>query len=143
MGPINQLIWIDQANGILLGIALFGKMIFILTPLPFDEIFGSQFCDWSDLPGCTYLVGSFIWSSLIAIYRVIYIKAQNWIKNVVGEKRLLRIFMGIAFSFYIPASLWLAMYDYRSSSEIMCYRRSNEETLILLTYQVILQSISN
>jgi hypothetical protein len=25
----------------------------------------------------------------------------------------------------------------------MCYRRSNEETLILLTYQVILQWISN
>ena len=136
MGPINNLIWIDQVNGIFLGIALFGKIIFILTPMPFSELLGSDFCDWSDLPGCIYLAGSFIWSSFTAIYRVMYVKSQNWIRNVVGEKRLLTIFITIAFSCHISISLWLAKYDYRSSADKMCYHRSNEEMLIFQTYQV-------
>jgi hypothetical protein len=27
-----------------------------------------------------YITGSFVWSSFIAVYRVLYIKAQSWVK---------------------------------------------------------------
>jgi hypothetical protein len=34
-------------------------------------------------------------SSFIAFYRIIYIKAQNWLKFRVGEKVLLRFLLGV------------------------------------------------
>ena len=66
MGPINYLIWIDQANGLFLGVSISYKLIAINCPFPLREMFGETFCEWIDLPGCVYLAGSNIWSSIIA-----------------------------------------------------------------------------
>ena len=63
-GPVNYLIWIDQLNGILLGIVILVKILAINSPVPLSLIFGESFCEWVDLPG---------WS----FYRIL-IKIQGW-----------------------------------------------------------------
>ena len=78
--PINSLIWIYQINGIFLGIGLIFKIILILSPVPLGHMIGESFCDWLTLPGCIYIVGVTLWSSFIAFFRIVYIKAQRWLK---------------------------------------------------------------
>ena len=85
MGVINYLIWLDQVNGVFLGVALFNKSILNLLPFPLSSVLGSEFCDWIDLPGCIYLVGSFVWSSITAVYRVLYMKCLSWMKDIIGN----------------------------------------------------------
>ena len=85
MGVINYLIWLDQVNGVFLGVALFNKSILNLLPFPLIGVLGSEFCDWIDLPGCIYLVGSFVWSSITAVYRVLYMKCFSWMKDIIGN----------------------------------------------------------
>ena len=78
--PVSCLIWIDQISGSFLGIGLIFKIILILSPVPLGHLMGESFCDWLTLPGCLYIVGATLWSSLIAFFRIVYIKAQNWLK---------------------------------------------------------------
>jgi hypothetical protein len=49
--PVNYLIWIDQLNGILLGVVILVKILAINAPVPLSHIFGERFCEWIDLPG--------------------------------------------------------------------------------------------
>ena len=51
IGPINYLIWIDQLNGIFLGVSMAIKIILIIIPVPLNEVVGNSFCNWIDLPG--------------------------------------------------------------------------------------------
>ena len=136
-GPINYMIWIDQMNGCFLGLAILGKLVMINCPVPLSEVLGQSFCDWVDLPGSVYLAGSFIWSGLTASYRVLFIKAQNCISNGIGYTKLFHIFLAIGLLLHIPVSMWLAMFDYRSSSEKMCTHNSNQENAIYLMYKVL------
>ena len=54
-GPVNYLIWIDQLNGILLGIVILVKILAINSPVPLSLIFGESFCEWIvDLPGLSF-----------------------------------------------------------------------------------------
>jgi hypothetical protein len=135
IGPINFLIWIDQINGLLLGVTIMLRLIMINNPYPLSETFGKTFCEWIDLPGCIYLVGSYIWSCLTAIYRILLLKAQTWV-NEFGEFKLLSIFLMFGTFLLISSSLWLAMFDYRSISQRMCFHYSIEEAYLFQTYQV-------
>ena len=135
---INVFIWIDQINGCLLGVSILGKCVMISSPVPLSEVLGQQFCQWVDLPGCVYLAGSFIWSSLTAAYRILFIKAQNCISNGIGYNKLFSIFLATGFSIHFPISLWLSIFDYRSSSDKMCTHNSDQENAIYLKYKVII-----
>ena len=63
------------------------------------DVMGNQFCQITyiiALYGLAYLiVGSFG----ISLYRVLYIKHEQWIKQVVGEKRLLGIVLAFSVTF--------------------------------------------
>ncbi len=93
--------------------------------------------------GCLYLVGSYLWSSFTAIYRVIYLKAQSWLNKVGGERKLLKVFLLAGFTLLTIASLWLTLFDPRNSSEKMCNHYSNEVAVLFYTHQVIWYKISN
>ena len=136
MGPINYLIWLDQVNGVFLGITLFYKAIVINLPFPLSDIIGATLCEWIDLFGSIYLVGSYIWSSCTAMYRIIYFKAQSCIVRVGGEKPLLKIFIFAGLFLHTVGALWLTVFDHRNSSEKLCSHYSNEEMIILYSYKV-------
>ena len=74
--PINQLIILDQLNGILLSAGLLMRIIALLYPYPLSSVLGHDFCTWTSLPGAIYTSGKTCWSCSIALIRVIYIKAQ-------------------------------------------------------------------
>ena len=136
MGPINYLIWIDQINGIFLGFNILAKIFSIAAPVPLAEILGSNFCEWIDLPGCFYIIGSYLWSSFIAIYRILYLKGSHYVKNVIGERNLLNIMLIYGFTVQIIPTFWLAVFDFRSSSEKLCSHHTTEEIIIFQMYQV-------
>jgi hypothetical protein len=134
--PINYLIWIDQINGIFLGLNILAKILSIAAPVPLEEVFGSNFCEWIDLPGCFYISGSYIWSSFTAIYRILFLKAGHFVKNVVGEWNLLKILLILGFILQLIPTVLLTMFDFRSSSEKLCGHYSTEEKIILQMYKV-------
>jgi hypothetical protein len=73
-GPVNSLIWIDQLNEFLLGFLVIYKILALHWPSPLREVFGEGFCKWITFPVCIYFSGTVIWSSLIAMTRIVYIK---------------------------------------------------------------------
>ena len=74
--PINLLIFMDQLNGSLLGVGLVVRLVTLLYPYPLARVLGSDFCYWVSLPGGIYSSGKTCWSCVIALLRVIHIKAQ-------------------------------------------------------------------
>ena len=91
IGAINYLIWIDQLNGIFMGINILIKCIEISLPVPSSAFVGADVCRWVDLPGCFYIIGSYVWSCFTAVYRILCMKCQSWVFNVVGEEILLKV----------------------------------------------------
>ena len=135
--PINSLIWMDQLNGTIFGIFInfYGAVVLILPMSP-KSIFGQQFCDWIPLPGCISLTGYIIWSCLIAIYRILYIKAQTWIKYRIGERRLLVVCIIVGLALHFCLSLGIFYFDDESLMGKFCTYYSAEDLHILQMYNV-------
>ena len=102
---------------------------------PLSDIFGSQSCQimmYVAVYGLAYLsVGSLG----IAIYRVMYIRHENLVKYIIGEKPLLLIilFMGGAFTGVI-----MILYMSENNGDLpginMCTGLSASHTLVLIQY---------
>ena len=135
--PINYLIWMDQLNGILFGTfnLVYGAAVFMLPMSPYS-IFGQQFCDWIPLAPCISLTGYMIWSCLLAVYRILYIKAQNWVKYVIGERRLLVVCITVGLSLQLCLSLGIFYFDDESLVAKVCSHYSAEDLQILHLYKV-------
>lgn len=137
--PINSLIWIDQLSGIIFGTF---NLIFASTVLMLKQslksLFGESFCRWVPLAGCINLTGYIIWSSLIAIYRILYIKAQGWIKYKVGERCLLQCFILLGLIFQTGLSVTIFYFDDESLVSKACNHFSAEDVDIIQQYHVSL-----
>ena len=79
-----------------------------------------------------YLIGATVWSSLIAVYRILFIKAQNQF----GDKTFLRLIFisGLAQSFAF--SYLLAFFDYEGVNIKLCTHLNSEGIDILQTLKV-------
>ena len=73
---------------------------------------------------------------MLALYRIFYIKAQNWVKNKVGEKRLLLIFLIVGLLFHGAVSYFVFLVDDESVMAKMCNHQTEEEIEILRDYNV-------
>ena len=73
---------------------------------------------------------------MLALYRIFYIKAQNWVKNKVGEKRLLLIFLIVGLLFHGAVSYLVFLVDDESVMAKMCNHQTDEEIEILRDYNV-------
>jgi hypothetical protein len=49
--PINNLIWIDQLNGLFSAVNISGRIVTLFLPFPLSDLTGGSFCKWSSLPG--------------------------------------------------------------------------------------------
>jgi hypothetical protein len=106
LGSVNYLIWIDQINGFFLGYTIVARIMFIVSPYPVSDLLGFDFCKLNVFFISVYLSASNVWSCFIAIFRVVFIKAQNWLSTQIGEINLLKIMIGFgSFSMqqYFPA----------------------------------------
>ena len=77
LGPINYLIVMDQINGLFLAVSIVMRITFIASPMPMSSVAGHYFCNVANLAGAVYIGGSYIWSSYIALFRVLFIKAKD------------------------------------------------------------------
>jgi len=136
--PINSLIWMDQICGIVFGTfnLIFGSVTLML-PVSLKSIMGEQFCNIvPPLSGCINLTGYIIWSALIAIYRTLYIKAQNWVKYKIGEKRLLKLVIYLGSFVQLSLSLTIVYFDDDSLVVKVCHHYSPNDLEILQQYRV-------
>ena len=86
------------------------------------------------LAGQVYLSGMSVWSCLIAFYRIVYIKKQNWIDSFLGDKKFLTLLLLTGAMLSFSMSYFLAFYDYEGVNIKLCTQFSKEdiETLQLI-----------
>ena len=135
--PINSLIWIDQICGLVFGTsAIIFAAAALILPVSIRSLMNEQFCNWLPLTGNIYLTGLTIWSAFIAIYRTLYIKAQNWVKHMIGEKQLLWLSFGLGLFFQFALSLTIFYFDEESFISKICNHYTSNYIDILQEYSV-------
>jgi hypothetical protein len=137
MNPINSLIWMDQLNSICFGTfnLTFGAFAFLLHS-PIRDVLGESFCDWIPLLGCLSNIGSVIWSCLLAVYRIVYIKAQNWVNYKAKQKRLLIIFLAFGLILQFSTSCFVFVMDDETVMAKICSHHTEEDIEIMRNYKV-------
>ena len=138
LGPINYLICLDQLDGLFLAILILIRILFILSPVPVSQIFGSNFCYLTEFIGGLVLGGTVYWSCCIAVFRVIFVKAQNWLQNKIGVKNLLTFMVGFGVCQLLVFGYLLVQFDDESSLRKSCFHQSNFNSQILIDAQVSL-----
>ena len=109
--PINYFIWLDQLNGGFLGLNIVFYAVTIVLPFPLSSIIGYESCNWADLPGSFYLAGSAQWSCTIALIRVLYLKAPQWIKRNLESNHFM-VILALSELLYLAApTLFIAFVD--------------------------------
>ena len=111
-------------------------MVAIVIPLPFSCVLGHQDCMWIGFSGCLGFTGSIIWTCSIAVCRIFYIKAQNWVKFKIGEQRLLTYFVILGIFLQITLSSFIFYFDDASFLTKMCNHHSSEDLEIIHSYMV-------
>ena len=78
---INYFFWFDQVTSGVLGLYIIYTLMALICQFPLSEIIGDDLCNWADLFGCIYLSSSTGWSFVIAIFRILLLKAPNQLKG--------------------------------------------------------------
>jgi hypothetical protein len=129
----------DQLNGFLLGYITLTRMIFIVSPVSISSIFGEKFCQWNTFPGSTYIAGANSWGVCIAAFRVLYVKAQSFLKTTIGISRLLKLMIFLAFVEGLSLSLIIVTLDDEVPVMQMCNHQSTLDVDVLRAYKVVFQ----
>ncbi len=141
VGPINTLILMDQINGLVLAAGIIMRVTFILSPVPMCSVVGTWYCWLANFTGNGYIAGSYIWGCYIALFRVLYIKAQDWLKNKIGIENLLLNMLIAGISQVLLFAISLALTDNENSTKKMCAHLSDQDLDILDGYKVNLIKI--
>ena len=124
--PINMFIWYDQLNGIFMGLNIIYTLIVLHLPYPLVNLIGNGACNWTDSIGSLYIFGQSVWSSFIAIYRVLYIRFQGVFNFGIKGSKFVKMLSLIGHLFVISASLTFAHTD-KGILYKMCTHHSLEE----------------
>jgi hypothetical protein len=128
--PINYFIWVDQLNGLVLGLNIVYTITCIILPFPLNDLVGPDICNFADLFGCLYLAGSSIWSCTIAVYRILYIKATQFVRLSIGEWNLIVLLLSVGFSVIVPSSIFISFID-KGIGYRLCTHHSMQDLEIL------------
>lgn len=135
LGPINFLIWVDQINGIALAITIFSRTLSLILPYPTSSLLGETFCHSILYISGHYIIGSYTWGCFIALFRVLFVKAQKWLSNTIGIGKMLYFMLIYGSVIIITLSSMLFLFDYTSTYR-MCTHISTESSTILSEYMV-------
>ena len=118
------------------GVGIWYSMI-LVSETHLSHLFGYNFCEFMDIVGL-YGLGYLTVGSLgIALFRVLYIKRENWVRKVIGEKRLLIITLSAS---HIVGAILLFLFKIESSSDRfhlnMCRGISVSHSQILIDYNL-------
>jgi hypothetical protein len=87
--------------------------------------------------GQLYLAGATVWSCIIAVYRVLHIKAQQWVKDHFEDTNFLKVLLSVGLLANFALSFLLAFYDNEGVNQKLCTRFSSKDIGILLQIKVI------
>ena len=135
--PINRLIYFNLLTGTLFGtLNLIIAIAAFLMTNPLSVTFNENICILNKLAASFSVHGSYIWTCLIAVCRILYIKAQNFIKYRIGESNLLYILLTIGLSIQTILSISVANTDDGGSSWKICTHHSQENIDAIYDYKV-------
>jgi hypothetical protein len=118
--PINFLLLLDQTNGMIFALVLIFEISAIYLEYPLRDVLGDNFCKWIRFPVTAYSYGCLIWGCFIALYRMMYIKANNWFIYKVGEYRMLFVLTTVGLILKLSISFFMAEFDNDSSISKHC-----------------------
>ena len=136
LGAINYLIWIDEINGVLLGFSIATRILFVLSPCPISYLLGSDFCRVIEFVATVYIMGMTTWGSYIALFRVLFIKAQTWLKKGIGVGNLLWLLLTLGVLQNILIGVISLYADDESIVKRFCNPLSIEDIEIMDNYKV-------
>jgi hypothetical protein len=72
-----------QVYGLLSAPIIIARIVFLLAPFPVSSISSGagSFCKFLNFVGGLYVAGSYMWGCCIAVFRVLFVKAQTFLKN--------------------------------------------------------------
>ena len=98
---------------------------------------GDHVCEITSIIGTYGLIYLSVGSLGISLYRVIYIKREHWIKQVVGEKRLLGIVLTFSLMF---CGIMVGLFNLETIKERafvnMCYGLSTSDVQIMIEHDL-------
>ena len=112
--------------------------ICMIADTPMGDQVGSEYCWAVYIVGVVGVVYLSFGSLGIAVYRLLYIRHENLVKYVVGEKRLLMIILALSLSFTgLVTFLFLVEDSNQRAGHNMCTGLSVLEVDILMKYEII------
>ena len=101
------------------------------------DVMGNHFCQITYIIALFGLVYLIVGSFGISLYRVLYIKREQWIKQVVGEKRLLGIVIAFSLTF---SGILVILFNMETNKERavlnMCFGLSTSDAQIMIDYDL-------
>ena len=91
---------------------------------------------WFPLIPVVVLTGSVVWSCLLAIYRILYIKCETFVKFGIGERRLFKLFVFLGFTLQAGSTFILFLSDEENLTVKICNHYTTEDIKIMQIYKV-------
>ena len=135
--PINKLTFTHLISGTVFGsINLIFAIAAILMAEPLSSILTENSCYLNKAAASFSIHGSYIWTCLIAICRILYIKAQNWIKYKMGEENMFALLLFVGLSIQTVLSLFVPYFDTSGIFWKLCTHHSQEDMNAIDDYMV-------
>ena len=136
LNETNILFCLDQVNGLFVAIMLVCSISFTMITVPVAEVVDPSVCNVYATGRALYISGTIIWRCCIAIYRAMYLKAQMWLTEKFGTKKLLYLMIVVGLALMAGFSSVSVSSDRYSYSKRMCNHWSKEALDVYNSYQV-------
>jgi len=101
---INFIFWFEQLSQLTYAATLAIYIAILISPVPLDELFGNEFCQWAHVPGGIFIPGISVWSHATAAYRF---KLMKWPKSMESHRlAVIIVIFGVAYHFLMAFMLF-------------------------------------
>jgi len=80
---INFIFWFEQLSQLTYAATLAIHIVVFISPIPLNQIFGNDFCQWVHIPSVIFISGVSVWSHATAAYRF---KLTKWPRGLKPHK---------------------------------------------------------
>ena len=137
--PTNILYCLDQVTGLFWAFTICIRIVNNFITEPISDLLNPMACSGFEFVSGLFIGGTVIWRCFIAIFRVLYIKAQMWLTTKFGVYKLLIIMIMTGLVLMVLLGLIMVTFDQYSYSKRSCFRMSHFDLEVLYDYQVIVK----
>ena len=115
--------------------------IMLMMDISMADAVSDRFCQITYIVGLYGLMYLSVGSFGITLYRMMYIKREHWIKNIIGEKRLLGVILTLSL---FLCGMMVHLYNFETVNERpflnTCFRSSSSDIQTMIDYELSLGS---